>query len=364
MRLVEAQKKWFSKRMEVTPVVLKDVLYDTFLRTFYCSHDVVYSVIESMNNTIQIVKGIPDVSDVYHVSMPTYAMNYLHYCIGHAYFDTTLSVLSVLHEYDPIILSKRGFQLFVFKDRFQEHATNNALIKYLDTWHNNNIDYVEGTYKGVYQHFHRCFSDSSVIFERSFSTSRYIKFDTFIYGGNVDWQRSIHNSAAKYPGRRLVPVSTDEQTYAWNRIAKGVFGKYIGIKPKQISESPKILFIARRGTREFTPKSLSRLYDTLNTEPTYLESHSFVEQIQMFIDADIIVSAHGSGLYHITWCKPGTRIIEIFLSNDSRKIIFESLSKMAGLDYKRLQCCDVEITTDEPIAISERVYEEINGMCL
>ena len=97
--------------MEVTPVVLKDVLYDTFLRTFYCSHDVVYSVIESMYNTIQIVKGIPDVSDVYHVSMPTYAMNYLHYCIGHAYFDTTLSVLSVLHEYYTIILSKRVFQL-------------------------------------------------------------------------------------------------------------------------------------------------------------------------------------------------------------------------------------------------------------
>lgn len=349
--------------MEVTPVFLKDVLYDTMLRTLYCSHDIMYSVIESMYNTIQIVKGVPDVSEVYHVSMPTYAMNYLHSCIGHAYFDTTLPVLSLLHEYDPIILSKRGFQLFVFKDQFQEHTTNTALIKYLDTWYNNNVDYVEGTYKGVYQHFHRCLSDSPIIFERSFSTSRYIKFDTFIYGGNIDSQRSMHNSAAKYPGRRLVPVSTDEQTYAWNRIAKEVFGKYIGIKPKQISERPKILFIARMGMREFTPKTLPSLYYILNTEPTYLERHSFAEQIQMFIDADIIVSAHGSGLYHITWCKPGTRIIEIFLSNDSRKIIFESLSKMAGLDYKRVQCCDLEITTDEPIDIPERVYDDIIRLC-
>ena len=345
--------------MEVTPTVVKGVIYDTSLRILYYPDNGLHPSLERIYTTIPIIKGIPDISDVYHVSRPTYAMNYLHSCIGHAYFDTTLPLLSVLHEYDPSILSDRGFQLFVIKDRFQEHTTDDALIRYLDAWYTKNVDYEGGTYKGVYAHFHRCFSDSPILFERGFSANRYIKFDTLIYGGNGDWQRSIHNSVAKYPERRPIPVSTDDQIRIWNRLGKEVFGRYIGIRPKQVSEIPNILFVARRGFREFTSKSLSRLRYILDAEPIFLEEYTFAEQIQMFIDADIVVSPHGSGLCHLTWCAPGTRVIEIFASNDSRKIIFQSLSEFSGFHYRRIECSDVEMTTDDPIDIPERVYGDI-----
>ena len=345
--------------MEVVPTVLKGVIYDTSLRILYYPDNGLQSSLERIYSSIPVIKGVPDVSDVYHVSRPTYAMNYLHSCIGHAYFDTTLPLLSILHEYDPSILSDRGFQLFVIKDRFQEYATNDALIRYLDEWYTKTVDYEASTYKGVYAHFHRCFSDAPVIFERSFNANRYIKFDTLIYGGNADWQRSIHNCAAKYPERRPTPVSTDDEIRAWNRVGKEVFAKYIGIQPKQVSESPKILFVSRRGYREFTSKTLSRLRFILDAEPIFLEEYTFAEQIQMFIDADIVVSPHGSGLCHLTWCAPGTRVIEIFASNDSRKIIFQSLSEMSGLDYKRIECSDAKITTDDPIEVPEGVFGEI-----
>jgi capsular polysaccharide biosynthesis protein len=46
--------------------------------------------------------------------------------------------------------------------------------------------------------------------------------------------------------------------------------------------------------------------------PIELESLSLAEQIALFAQADIIVAPHGAGLTNLTFCKPGTRVLEIF----------------------------------------------------
>jgi hypothetical protein len=349
--------------MEITPVILKDVLYDMKERVFYCKELPVIPL-KPFDTPIPFSKEIPDVSGAFRVERPTYVMNTLHYCFGHAYVDITISNLSVLHEYSPEILENRGFQLFVLKDSYQEISTDEKNNAWLDKWEEKNIDMELGTYKGVYSHFHKCFSDSPILFEKSFSKCRYIQFDTIIYGGSMDFQRAIHNSAERYPGRRLTAVATDEQTREWIRIGKEVFGKYIGVKPKTPSENPNILFIARKGAREFVNKGQRKLAYMLELQPVYLEDFTFEEQIQMFVDADIIISPHGSGLLHSLWCSPGTRLIEIFGTDDSRKRIFESYSEFLGLEYKRIECSTESYTTDAPVDMPDWAIDEICKLVL
>ena len=342
--------------MEITPEILKNVIYDTCTQIFYCSERPRYPL-RSLYKTYEFSSDQHDISDAYEVDRPTYITNYLHSCIGHAYIDTTIPLLSILYEYSPEILSKRGYQLFVLSDTFKEYTTDSNLIKHLDRWEQNTVDY-SGYYKGPYRHFHMCFSDVPILFEKSFSAHRYIRFSTIIYGGNLECQRTIHNCAKKYPERRTIPVATDEQIEKWNSIGRAAFAKYIGLS---IKEKSRVLFIARRGTREFTQSSIRKIRSILESDPIYLEDYSFEEQIEMFAEANIIVSSHGSGLCHLMWCSPGTYVVEIFATNDSRKIIFESLSKFAKLTYSRIECSQEERITDEPIDLPDRCITQLSS---
>jgi hypothetical protein len=343
-----------AAQMEVTPVVLKDVVYDTHARSFHCSEKPTYPL-KSFDHTIPF-SSPRDVSGTYEVTRPTYVMNYLHSCIGHAYLDTTIPLLSILDEYDSEVLAKRGFQLFVLRDMFS--TTDPQLSAHLARWEKNTIDYSTGSYKGPYQHFHKCFSDSPIIFEKAFSTHRYIRFSSLIFGGNIDWQRAIHNCEAKYPERKMVPVTSDEQISRWISLGKIAFSRYIGLEK---SVPSKTLLIARKGTREFTGLSLRKLISILDTEPIFLEDYSFEEQIQLFSEAKLVVSAHGSGLCHLLWCS-GARVIEIFATDDSRKRIFQSLAEFLKLDYTRIECSQDERTTDEPIDVPDWALKNIESL--
>jgi hypothetical protein len=365
VRLIDAHINVCPRYMEVTPVILKDVLYDTSNRTFYCADEPAHPL-KTDFTFMAFSRDIPDVSagEVYVVERPTYVTAYLHWCVGHAYMDTTLPILSVLHEYSPEILSARGFQLFVLKDAYQEHTTDPEIIDFLTKWEPNTLDFENGCYKGVYTHFHKCISDSPIIFEKVITeTKRYVKFHTMIFGGNDDFQRSIHNCESKYPQRKLVPVATDEQLLKWSRIAKEVFGKYLGVQEKAAAAAasfPRIFCIARRGYREFVNADLRKLCCLLDIEPVLLENYSMAEQVQMFIDADIIISAHGSALFHLPWCSPGTLIIEIFATtNDCRNRIYKSSSGVLGLNYKRMEISKNEGTTDAPVEIPDWAIEDI-----
>jgi capsular polysaccharide biosynthesis protein len=59
------------------------------------------------------------------------------------------------------------------------------------------------------------------------------------------------------------------------------------------------------------------------------------EQIQLFREASLVVSAHGSGLTNLVWCAPGTRVIEL-LSRSYAQMHFAYVSHILGLDYRCL----------------------------
>jgi capsular polysaccharide biosynthesis protein len=71
---------------------------------------------------------------------------------------------------------------------------------------------------------------------------------------------------------------------------------------------------------------------------TYLLSKlSFQEQVNVFASADVIVSAHGAGLANLTFCKPGTSVIEFF-PQGYMKPTYRMISHNTGLDYRYLVC--------------------------
>ena len=65
-----------------------------------------------------------------------------------------------------------------------------------------------------------------------------------------------------------------------------------------------------------------------------LSEISFLKQINIFYNADIIVGLHGAGFANLSFCKSGTKVVEI-RSNETRKII-ESIAKNNNLNFNAL----------------------------
>jgi capsular polysaccharide biosynthesis protein len=63
-----------------------------------------------------------------------------------------------------------------------------------------------------------------------------------------------------------------------------------------------------------------------------LEELTFVEQISLFNQSKIIIGAHGAGFANLSFCNPGTKIIEIRPANHPNKI-YERISFINKLDY-------------------------------
>ena len=63
-----------------------------------------------------------------------------------------------------------------------------------------------------------------------------------------------------------------------------------------------------------------------------LESLSIQQQAALLSQAQIVISAHGSGLTNLVFCNSGTQVIEIFSPNYVYPCYW-LLSNLAGLDY-------------------------------
>ena len=63
-----------------------------------------------------------------------------------------------------------------------------------------------------------------------------------------------------------------------------------------------------------------------------LSALSFVEKIQLFNSAEVIVSPHGAGLSNIVFCNPGTKVLELFTPTYLLPC-FHIISNHVNLDY-------------------------------
>jgi hypothetical protein len=336
------------------PYVLHDVIYDPEKRRLHVPVLIpkdVCELPESLELTTELYDD--DVDMIIKIKEPTYSMNYFHHCFFHVYLDETLPVLSILHDIDKERLSAREFRLCSFKLMEEDIFMNKSLIS-------------DGIYKNDYKHFHMAMSKYPILHE----LKKPHHFNTLILGGKYASQRSIHNHASIYPERYTdEPHANDEKRRYWLTVAKDILSKQLGLKKPTKNTKTKVLVIGRRGVRALLPKTLCRLEIMLSERDDidfmgiyYLEDISLREQIILFQEADIIIGNHGSGLSHLIWSKPETKMFEIFVSIDDRAILFKYLCEFMNLDYHVYIEENVVLTTDVSFDCGDAMFEAVEDL--
>lgn len=95
-----------------------------------------------------------------------------------------------------------------------------------------------------------------------------------------------------------------------------------GTKPntrRYVEEAELVPELERRGFTVLDPGSLS-----------------VQEQINTFAGADIVIAPHGAGLTNITFCTPGTRVIEMFARGYVHLGLWTIAEAVGGIDYRYL----------------------------
>lgn len=110
------------------------------------------------------------------------------------------------------------------------------------------------------------------------------------------------------------------------------------------SSSSKKIFISRKDGN-FPRKIINEdevfaLFEAQGFKRYVLSSMSVVEQINLFAHADVVVSEHGAGLSNILFCKPKTKIVEIFHTLIDNA--YWMTSQTLGLQYLAYQAISVD----------------------
>ncbi|WP_409341770.1 glycosyltransferase family 61 protein [Paenibacillus sp. MBLB4367] len=85
----------------------------------------------------------------------------------------------------------------------------------------------------------------------------------------------------------------------------------------------------RRVTNE---EQLFEILRPLGFKLVHLELYSVVQQAQVFSSAKLIVSPHGSGLTNLIFCRPGTKVVELFAPSFP-VYVFWLICNQLELDY-------------------------------
>tara|TARA_Y100001970_G_C14191073_1_gene835425 strand:- start:923 stop:1954 length:1032 start_codon:yes stop_codon:yes gene_type:complete len=133
----------------------------------------------------------------------------------------------------------------------------------------------------------------------------------------------------------------------------------------------KKIYVTREGSdyrkilneADLIPILKSNGYRVIN--PQLYEIH---EQIQIFSEADKIVSIHGSNLTNIIFCKPGTEIVEIipnFVENYEKNFLYKYkyLSNLNNLNHNTFTSDTVSVEKHSKLAskyISKEILENSN----
>ncbi|MDF2718417.1 MAG: hypothetical protein K0R28_5342 [Paenibacillus sp.] len=79
-------------------------------------------------------------------------------------------------------------------------------------------------------------------------------------------------------------------------------------------------------------EQVCRLLSGYGFQKVLLESLAVAEQIRLFTSAETIVAPHGAGLANLLFCRPGTKVLELYAPNYVNTVYWY-LSNHFGLDY-------------------------------
>ncbi len=177
------------------------------------------------------------------------------------------------------------------------------------------------------------------------------------------------------PSSAVRVIPTPGQTFSGLIRLSGVYwptwaieylrNKFLPLVNKNLHEQKfsKKVFISRKDTnlRQMNNEDEAfKLLEAEGFERYELGNLSFLEQVELFSNADIVIGANGSGLVNIMFCKPTTKVIEIFQARSDSTFYY--LGQTLGLNYtciKTMEFSSIEAfeNTEIPIEIFHDVIK-------
>lgn len=145
---------------------------------------------------------------------------------------------------------------------------------------------------------------------------------------------SVYHAVAN---RLIVPISSP--LFSTGRIAKRScdFLRQKLLPETTIAQSSELtrLYISRQSATYRTIQNEVEVVAHLQRfgfEKILLETLTVQEQITLFANAEAIIAPHGAGLANLVFCKPGTKVIELFLPDEVLDYYW-IISQYMDLDY-------------------------------
>lgn len=114
--------------------------------------------------------------------------------------------------------------------------------------------------------------------------------------------------------KKIVTASLPEFLYTPEIVVKSLRNFFL--KPEYLNnDMPKRIYLSRNKSKSryvVNENELSEFLKSYDFTTIYAEDLTFSEQVQYFANADIILSQHGAGFTNLAFCKPESKIIEIY----------------------------------------------------
>lgn len=273
------------------------------------------------------------------IEQPLIVMDTIHSCFVHGIVDSIFSAYWI--KYDVVKnMPELGenFRVFIRKGDVEAYPEQNL----------KNIDAENLRFKGVYDTLMDLVTTKKIVFEHLLDEKDvFLIKDCFFTKLDTQNQRSLWNRGEDYPGRNLgEKVFTDDHiqrmvnlyiqdilnTYELEKNTEPFNKRIVIVDRKTEYRSLAKTWLHENEGEDVSemPSLLDKLDVFLTAQPlltyngiVYLEDLSMKEQMQCFLNNDIIITPHGANMVHSLWC--------------NKKIIVEVLydNKKAGM-YKRI----------------------------
>ena len=246
-------------------------------------------------------------------------INTLHSCFVHGLIDSIFPIFWAINDIKNHESNVHNIQLFILRKGIYSFQRQNLPL----------IDSKIKKYKGVY-HDIISFITNNYIFEHLIEDKNaYFIKNCYFYILNDKWQRSPWNSINYYPGRN---ININDVIFSDMEIKTQIikFRNLVLDKTNNNCNIGKgiILINRRKNTRNINNLVLP-LTNILNKFDSfkgiiYLEDLTFQEQVNIFINNNIIIGPHGAGMIHNIWSS-NKFVIEITFKNKNQDKMYKRI---------------------------------------
>ena len=153
--------------------------------------------------------------------------------------------------------------------------------------------------------------------------------------------RHVPENALVVPDQAVVHFPRNTY-WEWPPVTRDLTGRLTEVFENQYGDTaralPDAVYLSRRGAKLRNPPNAEELVDALANAgiPEFVANDAnHAEQIARFRAARTVIAVHGAGLANLIFCRPGTRVVEIFPKNFI-KSTYWWLARRLDLRYRPL----------------------------